>query len=149
MPNRSARLVRRFFVTFVHTFAGCALVCGCGGGGGGGSPSQFAAPPPSPTPSPTAPPSGALILSQSSAAFQLAGDTATVTASEPGYSAAVVADASGCANVATVSPSAASAPASFTVTARGSGACTIAFTDSFGQRATLSVGVTVTQGSIK
>ncbi|MEA2721056.1 MAG: hypothetical protein QOJ39_2920, partial [Candidatus Eremiobacteraeota bacterium] len=39
-------------------------------------------------------------------------------------------------------------PATFTITARGSGACTIAFADAFGQRATVAVGVTITQGGI-
>jgi hypothetical protein len=149
MLTRSVRLVRRFFVTFVHTFAGCALVCGCGGGGGGGSPSQLVAPPPSPTPSPAPAPGGALTLSQSSLAFDVAGASATITASEPGYAGTLAADATGCANVAAVSPSATTAPATFTVTAQGGGACTIAFTDVHGQRATVSVGVTVTQGSIK
>jgi hypothetical protein len=81
--------------------------------------------------------------------FTLAGQTSTITASEPGYAGPITADASGCAHVATVSPAAASAPATFTVTAQGSGSCTVAFADAFGQRTALSVGVTVTQGSIQ
>ncbi|HEY0396335.1 MAG TPA: hypothetical protein VGD01_17800 [Candidatus Elarobacter sp.] len=128
-------------------FAGCTIACGCGGGGGG-SPAQLA-PPPAPTATPTAPPGGPLTLSRTAAAFTLAGETVSVAASETGYTGTVTPDAGGCANVAGVSPSSASAPAAFTVTALGAGACTIAFSDRFGQRATVSVGVTITQGSIR
>lgn len=150
MPLRSVRLARRFFITFGLTLAGCALACGCGGGGSGGSPAPaFVAPAPTPTPSPTPPPGGPVALSQSSATFTLAGTSASVTASEAGYAGAIVPDAGACAGIASVTPSSASAPAAFTVTAQGSGACTIAFVDSFGQRATLSVGVTITQGGIQ
>jgi hypothetical protein len=90
-----------------------------------------------------------LTLSRASASFTLAGTSATVTASEAGYGGAVVPDASACANVATVTPASANAPADFTITARGGGACTLGFTDAFGQRATLTVGVTITQGGIQ
>jgi hypothetical protein len=148
MPNRSARRARRCFVTFVLMFAGCAFACGCGGGGGG-SPAQLAPPPPAPTATPTAPPGGALTLSRTTAAFTLTGETLTIAATESGYTGTVTPDASACANVASVTPSSASAPAAFTLTALGSGACTVSFTDRFGQRATVSVGVTITQGSIQ
>ncbi|HEX3464351.1 MAG TPA: hypothetical protein VHS78_09925 [Candidatus Elarobacter sp.] len=149
MPNRSARLARRFFISFALTFAGCALACGCGGGGGGPASPAFVAPSPTPTPSPTAPPGGPVTLSSTSANLTLAGQTTTVTASETGYAGQISADAGTCANVASVSPSAASAPATFTITARGSGSCTVTFADAFGQRAPLSVGVTVTQGNLQ
>ncbi|HEY0613209.1 MAG TPA: hypothetical protein VGC96_01155, partial [Candidatus Elarobacter sp.] len=97
----------------------------------------------------TPPPAGPLSLSQTAAALTLAGQTANVTVSEAGYAGSVTADASACANVATIAPASASAPASFTLTAHGSGACTIAFVDAFGQRVSLSVGVTITQGGIQ
>ena len=148
MPNRSARLARRFFISFALTFAGCALACGCGGGGGGSPSASFVAPP-SATPSPTAPPSGPVTLSASAANLSLAGQTATVVAGESGYAGPISADASACANVASVAPPAGSAPATFTVTALGAGSCEVTFADAFGQRTALTVGVTVTQGSIR
>ena len=113
------------------------------------APPAFVAATPAPTPSPTPAPGGPLTLSRTSATFQLAGATATVTASETGYDGAVAADASGCANVATVTPGSAGAPADFTITAQGSGTCTIAFSDRYGQRASMTVGVTITQGTIQ
>jgi hypothetical protein len=149
MPNRSARLARRLFISFALTFAGCALACGCGGGGGGSPSASFVAPPPSATPSPTPPPGGPVTLSASAANLSLAGQTATVVAGESGYAGAISADASACANVASVAPPAAGAPATFTVTALGAGSCTVTFADAFGQHAALTVGVTVTQGSIR
>ena len=149
MLNRSARLARRFFISFALTFAGCALACGCGGGGGGSASPAFVAPTPSPTPVPTQPPAGPVTLSNGSANFSLAGQTATVTASEPGYAGTISADAGTCANVASVSPLSANAPATFTITAQGAGSCTVAFADAFGQHTTLTVGVTVTQGKIQ
>jgi len=146
MPTRLTRLARRFFSTCTAV-AACVLACGCGGGGGAAP--AVVAPAPTPSPSPTPPPGGPLAPSASSAAFSLAGQSATVTVTEPGYTGSVVADAGACANVASVAPPAASAPAAFTITAIGSGACAIAFTDAFGQRTTVQVGVTVTQGSIQ
>ena len=143
-----ATMVRRFFISCAATFAVCALACGCGGGGGA-SPAAFVAPPPTPSPSPSPPPAGPLAPSQSSAAFSLAGQSVSVTVNETGYTGGVSADTSACANVASVAPAAANAPATFTVTALGSGSCTLAFTDIYGQRATVQVGVTVTQGTIK
>ena len=149
MQNRPARPARAFLNRVSSALAAFALffACGCGGGGGG-SPAATFAPPPSPTPSPTPPPGGPLTLSQNSAAFTLAGATATVTASEAGYAGTIVPDASACTNVASVTPSSASAPATFTITARGSGTCALAFSDAFGQRASVTVGVTITQGGI-
>jgi len=148
MPNRSARLARRFFISFALTFAGCAMACGCGGGGGSPS-AAFVAPQPTPSPSPTPPPGGPVTLSSATANFALAGQTATGIARETGYAGEISADASACANVATVAPAAASAPATFTVSAQGSGSCTVTFADAFGQRTALTVGVTVTQGTIR
>jgi hypothetical protein len=128
-----------------------ALTCGCGGGGGGsGAPAFGSGTTPVATPSPSPAPGGPLTLSSTSVAFSAAGQTATVTASEPAYAGPIAPDASGCAAVAGLTPgSVTAAPATFTVTAQGSGACSIAFTDGFGQRAVLAVGVTLTQGSIK
>lgn len=151
MPNRPRRPARRFFTTLTLTLTACAIAfaCGCGGGGGGGGSSAAAfIAPPTATPSPTPPPGGPLTLSQSTAAFTLAGTTATVTASEAGYAGTVVPDASACTGIATVAPAAANAPATFTITAQGSGACALGFADAFGQRASVAVGVTITQGGI-
>ena len=82
-------------------------------------------------------------------ALTLAGQTATVSITESGYAGTVTADASACSNVASVAPSSASAPATFTITASGSGTCTLSFTDAYGQRATVAVGVTITQGTVR
>ena len=141
--------VRRFFVTVALLVAATAFACGCGGGGGGSPASAFVAPTPTPTPTPSPPPAGPLTPSQATATLSLAGQSSTVTVSEPGYTGSVLADASGCANVASVTPSLATAPAAFTITALGSGSCAIGFTDVFGQRASVQVGVTITQGTIK
>jgi hypothetical protein len=148
MPNRPRRLVRRFFTSCAAALAACVLACGCGGGGGSSQPA-FAAPAPTPSPSPTPPPAGPLAASQSTATFSLAGQSAPVTVNEPGYTGIVSADASACASVASVAPASANAPATFSVTALGSGSCAIAFVDVYGQRATVQIGVTVTQGTIK
>ena len=105
---------------------------------------------PVPTATPTAPPAGAITLSQAALAFAAPGQSATVTASEAGYSGPITAGAGTCGTTISVTPAtAASAPAQFTVTAQGSGSCTVTFTDRFGQTATLPVGVTVTQGTIQ
>ena len=147
MPNRFPRLVRRFFISCTAAFAASALACGCGGGGGSPAPA-FVAPSPTPSPSPTPPPGGPLSSSQSTATFSLAGQSAAILVNEPGYTGSVAADASACVNVASVAPPSASAPVTFTITALGSGSCAIGFADVFGQRATVQVGVTVTQGTI-
>jgi hypothetical protein len=140
------RLIRRFFIA-------CAMLpwlCGCGGGGGSPATSFFATATPVPTATPTAAPTSPLSLSQASLAFAAPGQSATVTASEAGYSGPITAGAGTCGTTISVTPaSAVGAPAQFTVTAQGSGSCTITFTDRFGQTATLSVGVTVTQGTIQ
>ncbi len=141
----STRLLRILIIA-------CAVLPSLGGCGGGGS-----APPrvpletatPVPTTSPTSPPAGALTLSQSAASFDAPGESATVMASETAYSGPIGVDAGSCGTVVSVTPSTASAPARFTVSALASGSCTLIFTDQFGQTATLSVGVTVTQGKIQ
>jgi hypothetical protein len=140
-----AMCLRRFFVILALPLLGS----GCGGGGGGSQAPAFVAPAPTPSPTPSPAPAGALTPSQSSAALTLAGQQVSLTLSEPSYSDTVVADASACGGVATVAPPSATAPATFTITAQGSGACTVAFSDRFRQRATVAVGVTLTQGSIK
>jgi hypothetical protein len=124
-----------------------ALGCACSGGGGGAQPPALVAPTPSPTPS--APPAGALTPSQSNAAFTSPGQQLSVTLTEPAYGDTVFADAGGCAGIATVAPLSAPAPATFTVTAQTAGACSLSFSDRFGQRAAVAIGVTVTQGTIK
>ncbi len=135
--------MRRFFITFaVLTATG-----GCGGGGGGGAAAPFVA-----TPAPTAspPPAGPLTVSPSTIAFTVQGQTATVTANEPGYSGTIAADGITCATIASVTPGTAqNAPATFTVAAQGAGACTLAFTDRFGQRAQIAVGVTITHETLR
>lgn len=136
--------MRRSFIFFaVLAFAG-----GCGGGGGGPSAPVVTASPP--TAAPTASPAGALSVSRSSVAFTAQGQSATVDVSETGYSGTIGFDSGTCAAIAVVTPGAQQpAPATFTVTAQGAGACTLAFVDRFGQRASVTVGVTLTQGSIK
>jgi hypothetical protein len=136
--------MQRFFITF----AVLASAAGCGGGGGAPGASFVA--PPAATASPTPPPSGALSVSQNALAFTAAGQSAAVDVSEPGYSGALGYDGGSCAAVASVSPGTLQpAPATFTITARGAGACTLAFVDGFGQRASVAIGVTLTQGTLK
>jgi hypothetical protein len=143
MPDL-VRWMRRLFVVFALPLLGC----GCGGGGGGPQAPAFVSPAPTPSPSPSPPPAGTLSPSRGSAAFTLTGQQLTVILTEPAYADTVIADATGCGGVATVTPSSASAPATFTITAQASGACNLAFSDRFGQRATVAVGVTVTQGTL-
>ena len=136
--------MQRFFITF----AILASAAGCGGGGG--SPSTPFVAPPAPTATPTSPPSGALSVSRNALAFTAAGQSAAVDVSEAGYSGTIGFDGASCAAVASVSPGALQpAPATFTITAQGAGACTLAFVDRFGQRASVAVGVTLTQGTLK
>ena len=136
--------MRHFFIIF----AVLASASGCGGGGGGGSPAtQFVA---TPAPSPTPPPAGPLTVSRSSIAFTAPGQSATVDVSEAGYSGTIGFDVAACASVASVTPASLQpAPATFTVTAQAAGSCTLAFVDRFDQRASVAVGVTMTQGSLK
>lgn len=123
---------------------------GCSGGGTAPPRSSFAVATPAPTASPTAPPSGSLSLSQSAISFTAPGQSAMVTASETNYTGPISVNAGTCGTVVNVTPSSvASAPGHFTVGAQSSGSCTVTFTDQFGQTATLSVGVTVTQGTIQ
>jgi hypothetical protein len=136
--------MRRSFIFFaVLAFAG-----GCGGGGSGPS-APFAAPP-APTASPAPPPAGPLSASQSALAFTAQGQSATIVVGEPGYAGNIGFDAAPCAAIATVTPANPQpAPATYAVTAQGAGSCTLAFIDGFGQRAPVTVGVTLTQGSLK
>ncbi len=141
----SIRLSRRFFIMCFILPA----LCACGGGGTAPASSAFVTPP-TPTPAPTAPPSGTVALSQTAVTFSAPGQSSNVTVSEPGYSGPITANAGACGVVAVVSPSSTtSSPAQFTVTSQTSGSCAVTFSDSFGQTATLSVGVTVTQGTIQ
>ncbi|HEY0382848.1 MAG TPA: hypothetical protein VGC72_11690 [Candidatus Elarobacter sp.] len=136
--------MQRYFITFavLASAGGCA--------GGGGSPSASFVAPPAATASPSPPPSGALSVSRNTLAFTAAGQSATVDVSEPGYSGTIGFDGASCAAVANVAPgSLQNAPATFTITAQGAGACTLAFVDRFGQRASVAVGVTLTQGALK
>jgi hypothetical protein len=136
--------MRRFFIFFaVLVSAG-----GCGGGGGGPS-APFAAAP-TPTASPTTPPAGPLSASQSTIAFTAQGQSARVDVSESGYSGNIGFDPGSCASIASVTPASQQpAPATYTITAQAAGSCTLAFVDRFGQRAPVSVGVTLTQGTLK
>ena len=131
------------FIAVLATAGGC-------GGGGGGSPSAPLVAAPAPTPSPTSPPAGALSVSKSSVAFTARGQSATVDVTEAGYSDAIGVDGGTCAPVASITPATLqSSPGTFTITAQGAGACTLAFVDRFGQRAPVAVGVTITQGAVK
>lgn len=137
--------MRRFFMIF----AVLTSACGCGGGGGGGAPAPFVAPP-SPAPTTTPPPGGPLTVSQSTLAFTAQGQTAAVNANEPAYSGTIAADGIACAAIASVTPgSVPNVPATFTVTAQGAGTCTLGFTDRFGQRAQVAVGVTITHETLQ
>jgi len=143
MPTRSVLFC---FIAFTTA----AWLWGCSGGGAAPPRSLLATTPPAPTTSPTAPPAGALTLSQSTIAFSAPDQSATVTASEKNYSGPIDVDAGACGTAVNVTPSSAtSAPAHFNVTAQASGSCTVTFTDQFGQTATLSIGVTVTHGTIQ
>jgi hypothetical protein len=134
----------RFFIFFaVLAFAG-----GCGGGGGGPS-APFAAAP-TPAPSPTPPPAGPLSVSQSILAFTAQGQSATVDVGESGYAGTIGFDAGACTAIASVTPASQQpVPATYTITAQGAGSCTVAFVDRFGQRAQVTVGVTLTQGTLQ
>ncbi len=136
--------MRRFFIVIaVLAFAG-----GCGGGGGGPSASFMVTP--VPTPSPTAPPAGSLNASKSGIAFTAQGQSTTVDVSEAGYSGNVGYDTGSCAAIVSVTPASQQPlPATYTVTANGAGSCTLVFVDRFGQRASVAVGVTLTQGVVK
>jgi hypothetical protein len=137
--------MRRFFIPFVVL----AAAAGCGGGSGGSPPAAVVTGP-APTASPTSPPAGALSVSKSAVAFTAQGQSATVDVGEPGYAGTVAPESAACASVASVTPASVQpAPATYTITAQGAGACTLAFVDGFGQRASVAVGVTLTQGVLK
>ncbi|MEA2785613.1 MAG: hypothetical protein QOF71_1717 [Candidatus Eremiobacteraeota bacterium] len=136
--------MRRFFIVI----AVLASVSGCGGGGGG--PSAPFAIAPVPTPSPTASPAGTLNVSKSGVAFTARGQSTTVDVSEAGYTGNVGYDTSSCGPIVSVTPaSQQSLPATYTITANGAGSCSLAFVDGFGQRASVAIGVTLTQGVVK
>jgi hypothetical protein len=79
-----------------------------------------------------------------SLALDAANQTAVVAVSETGYSGTFTAQSSA-SGVATVTPGSGT---SFTVTAISAGTATIAFTDSYGNVAQLTVSVTTTGGVI-
>jgi hypothetical protein len=134
----------RFFIFF----AVLASAGGCGGGGGGPS-APFAAAP-APTATPTPPPAGPLSVSHTTLAFTAQGQSATVDVGESGYAGTIGFDAGACAAIAGVTPAfQQSVPATYTITAQGAGSCTLAFVDRFGQRAQVTIGVTLTQGTLK
>jgi hypothetical protein len=137
-----------------YLFVAIALLALCACGGGSSSPATYSLPAgtatPTPTPSPTASPAGGVALSQSSVAFDDTGQSALITAGEPAYSGPISVNAKNCSAVVAVTPSSATtSPATFTVTAQAAGACILTFTDQFGQSASLSIGVTVTKGTIQ
>ena len=133
---------------FIFFFAFLAFGAGCGGGGGGPTSAPLVTA--QPTASPTPPPAGPLSASRSSVAFTAQGQSATVDIAEQGYAGNIGFDAGSCAAIASVTPaSQQTAPATYTITAQGAGSCTLAFVDRFGQRAPVTVGVTLTQGVVK
>ena len=136
--------MRRFFlIVTVLAFAG-----GCGGGGSGPAAPTSAVP--AATAAPTAPPAGSLNASRSTVSFTAQGQSATIDVTEAGYTGSIGFDAGSCAAIASISPNFQQAlPARYTITAQGPGSCTLAFIDSFGQRASVAVGVTLTQGTLK
>ena len=134
---------RFFFIIAILASAG-----GCGGGSSGPSAPSVVAP--VPTPSPTAPPAGTLSVSKSGVAFTAQGQSATVDVAEAGYTGNVGYDTSSCAAIVSVTPASQQPlPATYTITANGAGSCSLAFVDGFGQRASVAVGVTLTQGVVK
>ena len=136
--------MRRFFIVI----AILAAAGGCGGGGGGPS-AQFAIAP-APTPSPTAPPAGSLNVSKSGVAFTARGQSTTIDISEAGSAGNVGYDNGSCAAIVSVTPASQQPlPATYTITANGAGSCTLLFVDGFGQRASVAVGVTLTQAVVK
>lgn len=136
--------MRRFFIVI----AVLASAGGCGGGGGG--PSAPFAVAPVPTPSPTASPAGSLSVSKSGVAFTAQGQSTTVDVSEPGNAGNVGYDLASCAAIVSVTPATQQPlPATYTITANGAGSCSLAFVDGFGQRASVAVGITLTQGVVR
>jgi hypothetical protein len=117
------------------------LLAGCGGGGSSAAPLHAV------IATPTAPPAGPLGSAPAALAFDAAAETATVKIAETGYTGSVA--ASGCGGVAGVTPSSAVAPATFSVKAQSAGSCTLAFTDAYGQTASVAVGVTLTGGTLR
>lgn len=133
----------------------CALGA-CGGGGGAGPPAFASAPLATPSASPT--PAGIVAVAPASfPSFTGANQTGTFTVTEPQYAGqfGALADPATCApngaTVATVSPATAPAPnATFTITTGGTaGVCTIVVTDGFGQKQSVTVTVSITQGTLR
>ncbi len=124
----------------VSSVALCALATGCGGG----SAASPAVPPP--TTAPVSP----LVLTPSTLAFLASGANAAQTfgVAETGY-AGTFTETDTCGATATVSAQSPSGPAAtYTVTPLAAGACAITVRDANGQKATVAVGVTITQGGV-
>jgi hypothetical protein len=121
---------------FGAVVAATVALAACGGGGGN---TLAPTPTPSPTPTPTPAP---LSVSPNSVSYTSLADTPlVVTISEAGYSGAFTISTAACANIASTTSTSATA---FKINPTGSGACTIAITDSYGQSATVNVSVTQT-----
>lgn len=107
--------------------------------------------PPQPQASPTPTP-GPLSVMPQSISLSAPGATQTYAATESTYAGAFHSSAdSSCANIASVNPSAVTtSPATFTVTAGSkAGTCSITVGDASGQTKTVTVTVTLTQGTIQ
>ena len=105
----------------------------CGGGGGGSTTPS--------TPVATLSPAK-LAVSPASVAYTSLGDTPqAVTITEAGYTGTYTISTASCANVAGATSTSAT---TFNVNPVGSGTCTIAVSDSYGQSAGVSVSVTQT-----
>jgi hypothetical protein len=103
--------------------------------------------PPSPSPSPSPAPTPPGVLSVNPTTVQLVGtgnsNAANVLVQETGYGGAFT-ESDTCTGVATITSNSAAGPAStFSVTGIAAGACTATFSDTFGQRVTIPVGVNV------
>jgi hypothetical protein len=126
----------------VSSVALCALATACGGG------STASAPLPATTPPPTTP--GALVLTPTTLNFLASGASSaqTFSADETGYTGAFT-ETDTCNALATVSTPSSSGPAAtYTVVPLGAGTCTITIRDSNGQKHTIAVSLTLTQGGV-
>jgi hypothetical protein len=109
------------------------------------------APIPTATPTPTPPSGGAAPLSVNVASASIigAGNSATFTAAESGYTGVLSATGTACGGIATFTPASATGPnATFAVVAVGAGSCQIVVKDSTGQSVTETIFVTTTTGTI-
>ena len=135
-----------------------ALIAGCTEGSTT-SPVTVNLPTPLPTAVPTAtpaptpvPPAALTAPGGSSVAMTTAGQTATFTVTENGYSGTLTASngSPSCAGIATFAPASGTGPSvTFTITAVAAGICQIKVQDTNGQTVAASVTVTTTNGSIK